>query len=223
MWKSAERGSGGRQFFCTFAATQKTAYMIQLAIFASGEGTNAENILNRLRGREDMRVVLLVASRPGIGAIGRAEKFGVPTVCVRRAEWENREAVLSLLHRYGVDAIVLSGFLVKVPQYLVDAYADRIVNIHPALLPKHGGKGMYGHYVHEDVLRCADKESGITIHLVNGELDAGQPLFQAKCPVLPDDTPDTLAARVHELEYRHFPDVIIRWAQGLCPKASEGV
>lgn len=195
--------------------TKKKRIMINLAIFASGEGTNAENILHHLCGNPDIKVVLLVASKPGIGAIARAEKFGVPTCCVRRAEWEQQDEVLSLLRCHEVDGIVLSGFLVRVPEYLVDAYAGRIVNIHPALLPKHGGKGMYGHYVHEDVLRCGDKESGITIHLVNGELDAGEPLFQAKCPVMPDDTPDTLASRVHELEYKHFPDVIIGWATSI--------
>jgi phosphoribosylglycinamide formyltransferase-1 len=138
----------------------------------------------------------------------RAKKLGIPSEVLTGADMKDEVRVMELLRRYEVDFIVLAGYLLRIPEYLVKAYPRAIVNIHPALLPLHGGKGMYGDRVHEDVIRCGDKESGITIHYVNEQYDSGTTIFQAKCPVLPTDTPHDLATRIHALEYAHFPHVI---------------
>ena len=138
----------------------------------------------------------------------RARQLQVPACVFTREEFRNPDKLLRRLQDEGTDFIVLAGFLWLVPPCITAAYPNRIVNIHPALLPAYGGKGMYGHHVHEAVLAAGEQESGITIHYVNDRYDSGDIIFQATCPVLPDDTPDTLAARVHELEYRHFPRVI---------------
>lgn len=189
--------------------------MHTIAIFASGAGTNAENLIRHFqRPGSTVRVALLLASREGIGAIARAEALGVETVVRDKTDFLHPERVLPLLAERGVEAVILSGFLLLVPPYLLEAYPSRVVNIHPALLPLHGGKGMYGDRVHRDVLLCGDKESGITIHVVDERYDRGETLFQATCPVLPDDTPESLAQRVHQLEYRHFPHVVEEWVTG---------
>ncbi len=138
----------------------------------------------------------------------RARQLQVPACVFTREEFRNPDKLLRRLQDEGTDFIVLAGFLWLVPPCITAAYPNRIVNIHPALLPAYGGKGMYGHHVHEAVLAAGEQQSGITIHYVNDRYDSGDIIFQATCPVLPDDTPDTLAARVHELEYRHFPRVI---------------
>lgn len=183
--------------------------MRKLAILASGNGSNAENIMNYFKDKADLgQVVVLLANHDDAPVLKRAAKFGVPTVTFTKKELDETTKVDDALKSYDVDFVVLSGFMLKMPERLVSQYPNAMVNIHPALLPKFGGKGMYGHHVHEAVLAAGEKESGITIHYVNEHYDSGSIIFQAKCPVEPSDTPDTLAARVHELEYRWFPEVI---------------
>lgn len=182
--------------------------MKNLAIFASGSGSNAENIIRYFAEKPGFCVKKVYCNVPDAYVLERAKKYNVPTQVFNRAEFRNPDIILRQLQEEGTDFIILAGFLWLVPPCITNAYPNRIVNIHPALLPAYGGKGMYGHHVHEAVLAAGEKESGITIHYVNEHYDSGDIIFQATCPVLPDDTPDTLAARVHELEYAHFPHVI---------------
>lgn len=190
--------------------------MTNIAIFASGSGTNAEAIMEHFAASTTARVALLLSNRADAFALKRAERFGVPTAVFSREEFRDPEgAVARLLKEHHIEFIVLAGFLWLVPDYLTTRYAGRIVNIHPALLPKFGGKGMYGHYVHEAVLAAGETRSGITIHLVNERYDSGDILFQATVPVSPDDTPDSLAEKIHTLEHRHFPTVIEQTIQQL--------
>jgi len=179
----------------------------RLAVLASGSGSNAENIIRYFKNHPKAEVVLLVSNKADAFALQRAKNLNVPAYVVPKFGFENGEA-LQLFQYYEADFLILAGFLLKAPQNLLEAYPDRIVNIHPALLPKYGGKGMYGMHVHEAVVAHRETESGITIHYVNEEYDAGKVIFQAKCDVLPDDTPDDVAAKVHALEYAHFPSVI---------------
>lgn len=181
--------------------------MQRIAVLASGSGTNAERLVRHFTGHPLARVVLIGCDRPGAGVLQRAWDLGVPAHLFSGKDLlEGR--LQQELERLGVDLIVLAGFLRLVPASLVQAFPRRIVNIHPALLPAHGGKGMYGRHVHEAVLAAGDRESGITIHLVDEHYDQGEHLFQARCPVLPEDDPDSLAARIHELEHRHYPEVV---------------
>lgn len=181
--------------------------MKKIAILASGEGTNAERIIRYFNEKRTAEVALVIASRASAGVTGRAERLSVPCRVVTPSGFGSGEAY-RLLREFGTDFVVLAGFLSRIPDEIVHAYAGRMVNIHPSLLPKFGGKGMYGIHVHEAVLAAGEKESGITIQYINEEYDKGDYIFQAKCPVLPDDTPETLADRVHQLEYRYYPEVI---------------
>ena len=182
--------------------------MKNLVIFASGSGSNAENIIRYFATKPDFCVKKIYCNVPGAYVLERARQLQVPACVFTREEFRNPDKLLRRLQDEGTDFIVLAGFLWLVPPCITAAYPNRIVNIHPALLPAYGGKGMYGHHVHEAVLAAGEQQSGITIHYVNDRYDSGDIIFQATCPVLPDDTPNTLAARVHELEYRHFPRVI---------------
>jgi len=182
--------------------------MKNIAIFASGSGTNAENIIKYFSNRSSARVCLVLSNRREAYVLKRAASLNVPSVFFDRKDFYERERVMELLREYKVDFIVLAGFLWLVPHGILQAYAGRIVNIHPALLPRYGGKGMYGDRVHEAVIKAGDRQSGITIHYVNSNYDEGDIIFQAICPVLEGDKPAELASRVHELEYIHFPVVI---------------
>ncbi len=182
--------------------------MINIAIFASGNGSNAENIIRYFLKSERIRVALILSNREDAFVHTRAQALGVPSRSFRKAEFDEGKSVLDALQAYSVDFIVLAGFLLKVSQPILEAYPDRILNIHPALLPKHGGKGMYGDRVHRAVIDAGDTESGITIHYVNEHYDEGTILFQARCGVLSTDSADDVARKVHELEYLHFPKVI---------------
>ena len=193
---------------------QTTGKMKNLAIFASGEGTNAENIIRYFENSGTAKVTLLVYNRKEAGVRLRAERLGVRTEYIPKSMFGDSEKVLATLREANTDIIVLAGFLLFVPEYLLETYHNRIINIHPSLLPLHGGKGMHGIHVHEDVLACGDKETGITVHVADAQLDHGCVLFQAKCPVERGDTPEDVAARVHKLEYAYFPDVIERFCQG---------
>ncbi|MDR2883087.1 MAG: phosphoribosylglycinamide formyltransferase [Alistipes sp.] len=189
--------------------------MTKIAILASGAGSNAEKIMEHFADSPIARVVLLVSDNPEAGALGRARRFGVPTAVFYRAEFANGTAPLAALRATGVDYLVLAGFLRLVPLSIIEAWRDRIVNIHPALLPKYGGKGMYGDNVHRAVIAAGESESGITIHRVDERYDEGAVIAQFRCPVNPGDTPETLATKIHALEHRHFSAIIERDIIGL--------
>lgn len=182
--------------------------MKRIAIFASGSGTNAEAIARYFEGNTDIKVSCVLSNRANAGVHQRMQAFGIPTHTLAKEVWNEAHPIVEMLQKEEIDLIVLAGFMRKIEQPLTTAFAGRIVNIHPSLLPLHGGVGMYGHHVHEAVLADGDKESGITIHYVDEQIDGGEIIFQAKCEVLPNDTPDTLAGRIHVLEHRHFPQVI---------------
>jgi phosphoribosylglycinamide formyltransferase 1 len=180
--------------------------MKRIAIFASGSGTNAQKIIEYFSASKEVFVDSLWSNNENAYALIRAEKLGIETFTFERDEFYHSNEILDNLYDRRIDMIVLAGFLWLVPRNLTELFI--VVNIHPALLPKYGGKGMYGMEVHKAVLASGDKESGITIHRVNQNYDQGEIIFQATCPVLPKDTPETLAARIHELEYQHYPRVI---------------
>lgn len=180
---------------------------VKLAVFVTGGGTNCENIIRHFQNSATVKVEIVVSSRADAYAITRAKNLGVPVTVITRQQL-NEEPDLALEAVKGCDYIILAGFLPKVPLYLIERFPNRIINIHPALLPKFGGKGMWGHHVHEAVKAAGETESGITIHYVNAELDEGEPIAQFSTPLSPDDTPDDIAAKVHELEMKHFPEVI---------------
>lgn len=182
--------------------------MKKIAILASGSGTNAENLIRFFRTKPDVSTEIVLTNKAGAGVIQRSKSLNVDTLVFGRAEFYESENILNLLKGKEIDLIVLAGFLWLVPSNLINAFPGRIINIHPALLPGYGGKGMYGINVHRAVLANGDTESGISIHHVNQEYDDGSIIFQAKCEVRQDDTPDSLAARIHELEYEHFPPVV---------------
>lgn len=178
----------------------------KIALFASGSGTNAQNIFDYFSGNEHVIVDSLWSNNPNAYALERAKKSGIDSFVFTKDEYLNSQNVLNLLKNRKVDLIVLAGFLWLIPVNLIQNF--KIINIHPALLPKYGGKGMYGMKVHQAVVDNKEIESGITIHLVNEKYDDGKILFQAKCPVLPSDTPEKVAEKVHELEYKYFPEII---------------
>lgn len=182
--------------------------MKKIAIFASGSGSNAENIIQYFAQKPQFCVKSVFCNVSDAYVLERAKKYRIPSFVFNREEFRNPDKVFRQLQEQEIDFIVLAGFLWLMPSFITAAWPNKIVNIHPALLPAYGGKGMYGHHVHEAVIAAGEKESGITIHYVNDHYDQGAIIFQAKCPVLPTDTPDDLAARVHELEYRYFPQII---------------
>ncbi|AHF16017.1 phosphoribosylglycinamide formyltransferase [Niabella soli] len=178
-----------------------------IALFASGAGSNAQKIIDHFRHHAFVSVGLIVCNKPDAGVTKIAATEGIELLLIDKAELQS-SSFPSLLQEKGIDFIILAGFLLKIPASLVEAYPRRIINIHPALLPKYGGKGMYGHFVHEAVINAGEKESGITIHYVDEQYDHGATIFQATCAVLPADTPDLLAQKVHLLEHQHFATVI---------------
>jgi phosphoribosylglycinamide formyltransferase-1 len=180
----------------------------KIAIFASGAGSNAANIIRFFEHRNDILIALIVCNKPGAGVLQIAEKNGVASLIIEKERFAKGDAYLPELQKAGIDFVVLAGFLWKVPAALIAGYPNKIINIHPALLPKYGGKGMYGSKVHEAVIAAGEKESGITIHFVNEHYDDGATIFQANCNIDSIDTPDTLAAKIHDLEYAHFPKQI---------------
>lgn len=181
---------------------------VKIAIFCSGSGSNAQKIIEYFQEHKSAEVVLLLSNKKDAYALERAKMLGVPTRVFNRAEFTQSSVIVDELKALGVSWIILAGFLWLVPENLIEAYPDSIVNIHPALLPSYGGKGMYGMNVHEAVVRAKEKESGISIHMVNKEYDKGTIVFQARCLVTDDDTPETLAKKVQALEHEHFPKVI---------------
>lgn len=180
---------------------------IRLAIFVSGGGTNCENIIRHFQGNEHVSIPIVVSSSADAYAITRAHNLGVATTVITRKQL-NEEPDRVFAATEGCDYIILAGFLPKVPEYLIERFPNRIINIHPALLPKFGGKGMWGHHVHEAVKAAGETESGITIHYVNAELDQGEHIAQYSTPLSPDDTAEDIADKVHVLEMKYFPNVI---------------
>lgn len=182
--------------------------MKHIAIFASGTGSNAKTIIEYFQSSEAIQVSLVVSNKPTAPVLAMAAAHGVPTLVIDRKGFYESEQLLQQLHDYQIDFIVLAGFLWLLPLYLVEAYDDRIINIHPALLPKYGGKNMYGMNVHRAVQAAQETESGITIHYVNPNYDEGKIIFQATCPISPDDQAEDIARKVQQLEHTYFPKVI---------------
>ncbi len=179
-----------------------------IAIFASGAGTNAENIINYFSNKNTAEISIILSNKREAYVLRRAEAHNIKSVFFDRDDFYKSDKILECLKKNRIDFIVLSGFLWLVPENILNVYKKRIINIHPALLPLYGGKGMYGEKVHEAVIAHQDGESGITIHYVNSIYDSGDRIFQARCRVDPADTPETLAEKVHALEYKYFPGVI---------------
>jgi phosphoribosylglycinamide formyltransferase 1 len=182
--------------------------MKNIAIFASGSGTNAENIIRYFSNKNSAKVSFVLSNKRQALVLKRAEALNIPTAFFDHDDFYITGAVSDYLSTYNIHFIVLAGFLWLVPEYIIEKYKGRIINIHPALLPAHGGKGMYGEAVHKSVIANHEKESGITIHYVNNKYDDGDIIFQARCRLEPGETPESLAKKVHSLEYLHFPKVI---------------
>jgi phosphoribosylglycinamide formyltransferase-1 len=180
---------------------------LNLVIFASGAGSNAAAIIEWFKANGKATVSLIVCNKPGAGVLQIAEREGIPTLMVGKGAFDE-PANLELIRAHNPALIILAGYLWKIPEILTRTFPDKIINIHPALLPAYGGKGMYGSNVHNAVIAAGDKESGITIHYVNEEYDKGNVILQAHCPILPGDTPETLAASIHKLEHYFFPRTI---------------
>lgn len=182
--------------------------MKHIAIFASGSGSNAEKIADYFTDRTDVDITLIVSNNPKAGVIDRARRLHIPVLLFDRPTFYQTDRVVQLLQNQNVDLIVLAGFMWLIPENLVAAYPNRMLNIHPALLPKFGGKGMYGHFVHEAVVAAGETESGITIHYVNDRYDEGDIVFQATCAIEAQDTPDDVARKVQQLEHLHYPAIV---------------
>lgn len=197
--------------------SSSTPDVFRLALFASGNGTNAERIALYFKDNPRFQIGPVFYNRKQAYVAERAARLGIEAIYLPDSRLREPEYILKLLRQHAITHIVLAGYLSLIPAYLTAAYPQRIVNIHPALLPAYGGKGMYGHHVHEAVAAAGEKESGITIHLVNEHYDRGDILFQARCALTPEDTPERIAEKVHELEYRYFPEVIEQWALQTLP------
>uniref|UniRef100_A0AB33ILD2 Phosphoribosylglycinamide formyltransferase n=1 Tax=Prevotella sp. GTC17253 TaxID=3236793 RepID=A0AB33ILD2_9BACT len=182
--------------------------MSQIAIFVSGNGSNCENIIRYFSEHSAVRVALVLSNKADAYALIRARKYHIPTEIVPKSAFNDEAVLMPLLHKYRIDFIVLAGFLLMIPPFLISAYDHRMANLHPALLPKFGGKGMYGRHVHEAVKAAGETETGMTVHWVSNECDGGEILAQYKTPLLPTDTPDDIAAKEQLLEQEYFPQAI---------------
>ncbi len=189
--------------------------MFNIVLFASGNGSNAQRICEFFYDHNQIKVTAIYSNRKDAFVLTRAKNLNIPAYVFDRSTFYETNVILNKLLEDKTDLIVLAGFLWMIPVSILKNFRNRIINIHPALLPKYGGKGMYGAHVHEAVIRSGDKTSGITIHYVNEKYDEGKIIFQAKCEVKPDDTPDTLAARIHLLEHQHYPEIIEKIANEL--------
>lgn len=179
-----------------------------VAIFASGNGTNCENIIKHFAGSEEVKIKFVLSNRSSAFALVRAQQLGVETIVVDSIQLKDESTMMDILQSHSIDYIILAGFLPIVPSYIVNSFPNHIVNIHPSLLPKFGGKGMWGHHVHEAVKAAGEAETGITIHFVNDECDSGTIIKQFKVPLSPDDTAKDIEEKVHNLEMTHFPKVL---------------
>lgn len=179
-----------------------------IVVFASGAGSNAQQIINYFKNSKEVKVALIVCNKPTAGVVDIANMEGIPVLLIEKEKFFRGDGYVPDLQNIQTDLIVLAGFLWKMPAAVIDAFPKRIINIHPALLPKYGGKGMYGQYVHESVLNAGEVESGITVHYVDEHYDNGDIIFQTACPVLDNDTPEKLAQRIHQLEHLYYPKVV---------------
>lgn len=182
--------------------------MVNIAIFVSGSGSNCENIIQYFQHNKQVHIALVVSNRSDAYALVRAKKLNVTTAVLPKADFNNKDKVLKLIADYRIDFIVLAGFLLMIPDWLISVYQRRMINLHPALLPKFGGMGMYGHHVHEAVRKANETETGMTVHWVSTVCDGGEIIAQFRTPITPDDTPDDIAGKEHILEMEHFPRVI---------------
>lgn len=182
--------------------------MKRIVIFASGGGTNAENLIKFFHNRENASVIQILTNNPHAKVLDRAKILNVSALSFNKIAFTKTNDVLNIVKASNPDLIILAGFLWKFPEAILNAFPNKVINVHPALLPKYGGKGMYGKYVHEAVVANKEKETGITIHYVNEHYDEGAIIFQAKCDVHPTDTANDVAAKIHELEMTHFPEVV---------------
>src|SRR5215210_1175641 len=180
----------------------------RIAIFASGAGSNAKKIIEHFAGNREVYVSLVVCNKPGAGVLNMASDFHIPVLMIEKEPFFKGNGYVDELKNAGINFIVLAGFLWKIPEVITQTFKNRIINIHPSLLPKYGGKGMYGSKVHEAVIAAGEKQSGITIHYVDEHYDNGDIIFQATCPVLENDTPGALAQRIHKLEHNNFPHIV---------------
>ena len=188
--------------------------MTNIAIFVSGNGTNCENIIKYFKDNKNINVCLVISNRPDAYALVRAAKYDVPCKVLSKQEINDSDVIIPLLESFKINFIVLAGFMLMIPKFITEKYDCKIVNIHPSLLPKFGGKGMYGHHVHEAVKAAGEKETGITIHYVSNVCDGGEIIAQFKTAVSPEDTPETIEAKVHVLEQQYFPKTIERLISG---------
>jgi phosphoribosylglycinamide formyltransferase-1 len=182
--------------------------MMNIAVFASGSGSNCENLIRHFADSDIARVAVVICNKPDAYVLERARKLGVPSVVVTKAELQQPEVVMPLMQQYRIGFVALAGFLPLVPDYLIDAFPRRMVNIHPSLLPKFGGKGMWGHHVHEAVKAAGETETGMTVHYVTPQCDGGDIIAQFRVALDPTDTPDDIAEKEHVLEMAHFPQVV---------------
>ena len=211
-----------RNFLGGYRTNAYLCPMKNIAVFASGSGSNAENLVryfNISRSGGQIRIGLIVSNRPDAYVLERAKRLSVSYfITDRNAFYTHPSSLLKALSNYRIDYIVLAGFLWLVPEYLIEAYPNRIINIHPALLPAYGGKGMYGMHVHHAVIAGGEKESGVSIHIVNEQYDRGSVLFQERCRIDSGETPDSLAQKIHLLEQAHFPKVVDDWISRRLPR-----
>lgn len=197
--------------------------MTKIAVFASGSGSNAENIARYFSENKDITISVIVSNKADAFVHERAKVLGIPSFTFSKKEFEEGVSVLNLMRDYEIDFIVLAGFLLKIPPFLLEKYPYKIVNIHPALLPKYGGKGMYGTHVHQAVVDAGETESGITIHYVNEHYDEGNIIFQTSCELSHNDSPDDVAYKVHVLEYEFYPSIIEKTIKRLTEIPEEDV
>lgn len=202
------KAQGTRHLPTGQASKAQDSSFINIAVFASGAGSNAQKIIDHFRNHSSTRVALIVCNNPSAGVLQIAANEGIPALLIEKERFIRGDAYIKELREHKIGFIVLAGFLWKIPSALISLYPGKIINIHPALLPKYGGKGMYGQAVHEAVIKAGEKESGITIHYVDEVYDHGKIIFQAHCPVLSSDAADSLAQRIHQLEHAHYPRVI---------------
>lgn len=182
--------------------------MVNIAIFVSGSGSNCENIIRYFQQNNEVNIALVISNKADAYALTRAKNLNVPSIVLPKAEFNDRTKVLNLMKENKIDFIVLAGFLLIIPDWLIDAYPKRMLNLHPALLPKFGGIGMYGHHVHEAVRKANENETGMTVHWVSNVCDGGEIIAQFRTPITPNDTPNDIADKEHVLEMEHFPQVI---------------
>ncbi len=199
---------GNRMLGNKAATVKPTTSVLNIAIFASGEGSNAKKIIEHFASSHEIKIGLIVCNKPGAGVLQIAALNNISVLLIEKERFFSGDGYLPEFENHQIRLIVLAGFLWKLPEQLIKAYPKKIINIHPALLPKHGGKGMYGHYVHEAVIANKEKESGISIHYVDELYDHGEIIFQARCTVDENEMPDSLANKIHGLEHEHYPKTI---------------